>query len=321
MNRNILITGASGFVGAWLAKYYIEEGYDVVSIMHDIHPLSSDKYLGIYDKITWCLGDITDTQFVKRVVSDHEVDEVIHCAAITIVRKSFRSSYPIFDTNVMGTISILDAVKEIHDSGFPIKMLYLSTDKYYGDLGEVDYREESYINPDSIYGCTKACADLSVQTFSNIFNLSLSVIRSCNIYGFGDDNSRVIPNTIFSCLKSKSPIIYDNLSSIREYIYIKDICEVIKLVLDHTDGQRSVYNTGTGETKTQREVVEEILKYFPKVEPHLEHAEFYKLRETPFQRLSSSKIFNELGWKPKVSFEEGIKETVQMWKDYKNGSV
>lgn len=321
MKKIILITGASGFYGAWLAKYYLESGYEVVSILHDFHPISTDKLLGISERIHWCIGDIINKNLIERVLAEYDISMIIHAAAMPIEKSSYQTITPIFETNVMGTISILEAAKNAKYNGFPIKVLYISSDKAYGDLGETEYLENSLFNPTSMYSCSKSCADLLASTFSKTFEVPLAVIRPCNLYGSGDLNSRIIPNTIRSCIGGKSPIIYSGINSIREYMHVWDGClaarQIFESINDTTFGE--VYNCGSGDVRTQEEIVMEVCKHFPNLTIKIKDAEFYRKKEIQFQKLNSNKIMSTLGWKPTISFEEGIRKSIMEYMEH--GSI
>lgn len=313
--KNILITGTTGFVGGHLARHYLEKKYTVVGIEHDYHPLTTAKLLKIDDKIHWCHGEITNLELLRRIISDYDISEIIHTAAMSIERGGFRSTLPYFTTNVIGTINILDAMKEQIDNGFDIKLLHFSTDKIYGNIGNIEYKETQQSIPNSIYSCSKACADIIVQTYISIFDLPITILRSPNIFGFGDLNSRVIPNTIDDCLNNKSPNIYSDLNSIREYIYIDDVCNAVERILENmiiTKG--NIYNIGSNDIRTQEECVLEILKYFPKINPTYSQSPNYAKKELPYQKMNSEKIFNDLKWKAKTSFEIGISNIIKKYK-------
>lgn len=321
MRKIILITGASGFFGAWLAKYYIQQGYEVVSILHDFHPVSTDKLLGISDKIHWCIGDIVNRNLTERIIAKYDISKIIHAAAMPIEKSSYQTVTSIFETNVMGTISILEAAKNAKYNGFPIKVLYISSDKAYGDLGKTEYIENSLFNPTSMYSCSKSCADLLASSFSKTFEVPLSVIRLCNLYGGGDLNSRIIPNTIRSCLEGKPPIIYSGIDSVREYMHVWDACLGSAKIFDNINEKTfgEIYNCGSGHAKTQEEIINEITKHFPHLNPKIKEAEFYRKKEIAFQKLNSSKIMTTLGWKPTITFEDGIKRTILEYREY--GSI
>jgi len=309
--HRLLLTGASGFIGAHLAKHYLSKGYSVVSIEHDSNPHSTEKLLEIYDDIIWCRGTIEDLDLIRRIIADYEITDVIHLAAMPIERGGYRTTLPYFKTNVIGTANIMESVREQSSEGFKIKCLHFSSDKSYGELGTIDYTEDMKVNPLSIYSSSKACSDLVAMSYAHSFDLDISILRMCNVYGYGDPNPRVIPNTIGKCLKGISPYIFNNLDTIREYIYIDDTCIAVESMLEHMDiARHQIYNVGSGETETQTECVLEILKHFPHIKPQYRDSFDYTAKEIKYQALDSSKIKRDIGWESIIGFEEGIRNTV-----------
>lgn len=315
----ILITGATGFVGGHLAKYFLSLGNEVISIRHDIKPIDTAKLLGIDDKMIWAHGDILNARFVERVVADYEVDTIIHAAALPIVKiAATRTQAPIFETNIMGTCNVLEAAKQQHLAGHEIKFLFVSTDKVYGDAGPVPYHEDLPLNGLGPYEASKAAGDLITRGYHHTFGLKTCVARTCNIIGPADLNSRLIPNTVKRCLQGKRPIIYRGMIYVREFIDIKDVCEAYKLLLENIDKAAGrAYNVGSGYHMNQEQMIMKILKYFPGLEPEYQAPPDYSMIEIPYQRLDTSKIYREFGWKAKVSLDESLKEIVDWRKTHK----
>lgn len=177
MTKRILITGSSGFVGSHLARYYLNHGYEVISIAHDEKPVTPSKLLKIHDKISWCRGDLLDEESVKRVVADYEVDEIIHAGALPIVRVGTRTTVPIFDINIMGTVNVLEAAKEQFLSGYKIKMLFVSSDKSYGDAGSIPYHEKMPLNALNPYEASKACFTSQMKVLTENGKKTISRIK------------------------------------------------------------------------------------------------------------------------------------------------
>jgi len=313
--KRILITGASGFVGGHLAKHYLAKGYEVVSILHDDRTVTTAKLLGINDEVTWCRGDVLNEQFVRRVVSDYEVDLCIHAAALPIVRVGTRTTTPIFNANIMGTVNVLEACKEQFLSGYAIAMLYISSDKAYGDAGPKPYREDMPLNGLNPYEASKACGDLICRCYYNSFKLPVAVVRCCNIFGPADTNSRLIPNTIKRCLAARPPVIFRGVTYVREFIYVDDACEAMMLVLENIEKtQGKAYNVGSGFWMNQEECINQTLRFFPNVKAEHRDPPSYTRVEIPFQRLDTSRIEKELGWKARISFEEGLRRTIESYR-------
>jgi len=317
MKKRILITGGSGFIGSHLCKLYLSRGYEVISILHDEAPITSSKLLGIHDDITWCKGDLLDETFAKRVVAHYEVEEIAHLAALPIVRVGTRTTIPIFQTNIMGTINILEAAKEQKLSGYKIRMLYLGTDKEYGySPSQEPYTEETPLSGLNVYDASKACADLCCRCYFHSFHVPVTIVRACNTFGPADTNSRIIPNTIKRCLQGKPPIIFNGITYVREFIYVDDTCEAMALVLDDIEKtQGKAYNVGSGAWMDQEECVNRILKFFPEMKAERHEPPPYTRIEIPYQKLNTERIEKELGWKSKTSFEEGLKKTIQWYRE------
>ena len=310
----ILVTGATGFVGAHLTNKLLNEGNEVVTIVHDLHKVNGNtlKLLNIYDKTDKAIGSLTDETFVKRVVSDYEVSIIYHLAALPIVRVGNISPVPIWATNLQGTWNIMEAAKESGASVF-----YLSTDKVYGHHGSIPYEEHFALNGLNIYDCSKACADNIVRSYTKVYGIKTAIVRSCNIYGPGDLNSRLIPNTIRRCLKNKSPIIYEGIKYVREWIYVDDAINAFLLVAKNLEKESGdVYNIGTGFSADQTEVIPRILSYFPGITSEIRKPLPYMKEEIPYQVLSTKKIRKKLGWESKVSFDDGLAKVINWWRKH-----
>ncbi len=313
----ILVTGASGFLGSYLSMRLLDEGNDVISIKHDDTPMNPAKALGIEKQVTWCKGDILNANLVKRVIADYEIELVYHLAALPIVQVGLRTTVPMFETNLMGTLNVLEALKEEHlMAGYDIPLVHMSTDKVYGmtDWGR-KYLETDPLNAEIPYEASKACADIAVRTYkSSGYIKRASVVRPSNIYGPGDMNNRIIPNTIRFCLQRKPPQLWKNYTYVREYTFVDDWVDAMESVAKFTfTTGGDIFNIGSAVSKTQGEVISEVSKHF-KLTPITVEPPDYTKKEIPYQALDHSKVNTVVGWSAKTSFENGIEETVKWWK-------
>jgi dTDP-D-glucose 4,6-dehydratase len=216
----------------------------------------------------------------------------------------------------MGTCNVLEAAKEQYRSGYEISVLHMSTDKVYGDAGGDPYTEDMPLKALNSYDASKACADIISRCYNQSFGLKVVIARPCNIFGEADLNSRLIPNSIKNCLLGRPPIIFKGITYVREFIYIKDACEGLITLMDNIDktsGQ--AYNIGSGYYFNQEQAINEILKHFPHLKGVYQTPPSYTRIEIPFQRLDTSKIQRELGFEAKTSFQEGLRRTIEWYRE------
>jgi len=295
-----LVTGANGFIGSHLAAKLVEKGEKVVALFRDCLPT---KWLK--EALKPCIrvrGDILNIKLLKRVMVQYRVDTVYHLAARAIVSQALINPVEALETNILGTANVLEAARQVGVN----RVLVMSTDKVYGEAYSVTGRAP--LKPTGIYETSKACADFIAQSYMKTYGMEVVIPRACNAYGY-DLNPRIIPNTIMACLRGKSPIIYKNVTGERQYIYIDDLTDaLIRLAEGPFKGP---YNVCTDDVLTQKQVVETILKFFPDIKPKL--VEKRGIPEIPGQ----SMVLSSFGWKPKFSFEEGIKLTIEKFKRYR----
>lgn len=318
----ILVTGASGAFGAHCARSLLEDGIDVVSIRHDEAPFDTASLLGIRDKIIWARGDICDERFVKRVVADYGVDAIYHFAALPLVQVATRTTVPIFQTNFLGTVNLLEAVKENYWAGKTVRFVYVSTDKVYGDAGQRAYTEDMPLNGLAVYDSSKAAADLVARTYATAgFAPSVVVVRPCNIIAPGDMNlSRVLPRTIVPCMRKERPVLYKT-NYVREFMAVDDAVWGIRALDARLAlGQKSIhghaFNLGSGQQRTLEGVVNEVLKHFPGIEPEWVPAPAISRVEIPFQLLNTEKLRETVGKTAMkfTGFEDIVYDLVGWWK-------
>jgi len=293
----ILVTGATGFIGSHLVNY-LKKNHKVVAVVRDCF---RTKWLReALEGTIRARGDIRDFHFLKRVINQYDISHVVHLAALSIVKKAHKDPINTFETNVMGTVKLLEACRQLEAE----KVLMQSTDKVYGN--QMGATIDSPLIPTEPYGTSKICADVVAQSFMKTYGMNIVVTRCCNVYGYDPFNDRIIPNTIKACIRGESPIIYRNYDSKRQYIFIEDVVDVIeKLLMYEGEG---IFNIATPEIKTQEEVVLEILKYFPKLKP--KYVEKPRIKE-----IKSQSIVPDFpkGWIP---FEIGISRTIDSFYKY-----
>lgn len=316
----LLVTGASGPYGAHFAKLALSKGHDVFSIEHTRRPYDSASLLDIKDKITWAAGDIRDSGLVAHILAAHDIQAVAHFAALPLVRTGTLIAEPVFSVNTMGTVAVLDAVKQVVAGGRKVHFLMCSTDKVYGHAGDVPYTEDTPLLGAGVYEASKVAADAACRAYqSQGLVPDLVTSRSCNIVANADLNWRLISNSVRQCLSGVPMKVFSKGQFVREFIHVEDAVEAqYELLLRADEYAGQAFNIGSGEQFTQEEMIEHIREsHFPdahviRVDPPAHHRV-----EIAFQRLDCSKIQRALGWKPKRSVAEAVADVVTFWKEHR----
>jgi CDP-glucose 4,6-dehydratase len=314
--KNVLVSGADGFIASWIAKELIARGTNVITIVMDIKkPRISLDLLGIRDKITVVQGNITDYDIVQRVLNEYSIDTCFHLAAQAIVGIANKSPISTFDSNIKGTWTILEAVR---NSKSVERVIVASSDKAYGDQKKLPYTEDMSLLGSYPYDASKVCTDVLSRCFAKTYGLPIAVTRCANVYGGADLHmERIVPGTICSVLRGETPIIRSDGTPKRDYVYIKDVVNAY-LVLAENLGRKDVrgeaFNFGSEKPISVLELFNKIIKLCGKdVKPKILNE---AKNEIQCQYLSTEKAKKLLGWSIKFSLDEGLKETVQWYKEY-----
>lgn len=295
---NVLVTGATGFIGSHLCNRLNKQQNRVVVLVRDILPSPWSNWLSnALEGCTFVKGDILNPKLLRRIIAEYHIENVFHLAAQSLVSTALKDPTTTFEVNVMATVHLLEACRQLDME----KIYVMSTDKIYGN--RMGSKENDPLISTGIYETSKSCQDLVAQAFLKTYGLHTVIGRSCNAYGY-DLSPRIVPNTIRACMRGESPIIYEGEKTVRQYIYVEDLCEVIIHLMKHSP-YRGAYNIATNDILTQEQVVKTICRFFP-VSPR------YIKREKPIHEIQSqSMICSNFEWKPRYSFEEGIKETIK----------
>lgn len=305
--KNILITGYEGFLGnAMLKKLKEDSNNFIVGIKRDINSFKKTQPDIIVK------GDIRDYKLVSRTIADYEIEEIYHFASQAIVRTCANDPYNTFDINVMGTVSILEACRNV---GSNVKnIIVFTSDKAFGN-SPVPYTENSPLNPLFIYDTSKACQQLVAKSYFNNYNLPVKITTCSNVYGPGDPNfSRIIPNNIRRLANGEHSLLNKNVQEyLREFIYIDDVINA--LVTVSTKGKvGEIYNIGGSDVIKIHDLLKKICVMM-KLDPEERISIFDtpdNFKEIIKQYIDSSKL-QSLGWKPETSLDEGLKKCIKYY--------
>lgn len=314
MSKNILVTGAAGFIGANFAEFFVNKHpeYNVIVLDKLTYAGNMDNLKKVIDKITFVQGDICDYQFVKEIFEKHNIDGVIHFAAESHVDNSIKNPFIFTHTNVIGTHTLLEVAKQVWGEGSKNKFVHISTDEVYGTLGENGYfTETTPISPNSPYSASKASSDLIARAYFETFKMNVSITNCSNNYGPYQHNEKLIPHMIKLAINNEKLPVYGDGMNIRDWLYVEDHCEAIDLVFHNgIAGER--YNIGGHNEKRNIEIVKLILKHLDKSEDMIQFVEDRKGHDYRYA-IDPTKIKNELGWEPKTKFEQGIIKTIDWY--------
>lgn len=317
--KNILITGAAGFIGSNFVKHMIDTygtAYNYIIYDKLTYAANMENLIPCKDKYIFVKGDICDLEKNLETLKKYEIDAVVNFAAESHVDNSIKRPLTFTENNVLGTHSLIEACKQFWGEGSNNRFVHISTDEVYGSLNDTEpaFIETLPLAPNSPYSASKAGSDLIVRAYTETFNMNTSITRCSNNYGPNQHEEKLIPLMIKKAKNNEKLPVYGTGKNIRDWLYVEDHCSAIDVVL-HKGKKGEIYNIGGNNEKTNLYIVKTILKQLGKSENLISFVEDRKGHDYRYA-INSSKIQNELGWKPSVSFEEGIKKTIE-WYDNK----
>ncbi len=329
MNKTILITGGAGFIGSHVVRLFVNKYPD-----HQIVNLDKLTYAGNLENLkdienkpnfTFVKGDINDANFLQALFDQYKFNGVIHLAAESHVDRSILGPVAFIETNIVGTVNLLEACRALwSDDPKGKRFHHISTDEVYGSLGKTGYFTESTsYSPRSPYSASKASSDHLVRAYHHTFGIPVVVSNCSNNYGPNQFPEKLIPLAINNILNKKQVPVYGKGENVRDWLYVEDHANAIDLIFSQgTEGE--TYNIGGKNEWQNLALIKLLCKVMDeKLErPAGESAKlitFVKDRAGHDLRyaIDSSKIEKELGWKPSITFEEGLSKTVDWYLEHK----
>ena len=310
--KRVLVTGATGFIGSWLTESLLDKGASVSVLVKKDDPLGLGGISSIKDKLKIIYCDIRDREKIQKKVYGQEV--IFHLAAITQVLFSIKNPQDTYDVNVNGTLNILESARKSTIECF----VFASTDKVYGEPRYLPIDESHPLSSKSPYDASKIAADQLVSSYALTYGLPTSTARWSNTIGGRDCNIlRAVPDFITSILYKKQLTIRGDGKHVRDYMYVKDaVAAIISLVENRDVANREAFNFGTERPTSVHELANLIIKLMGmerKIHPSILSKNVdAEIRE---QYLSSKKAREKLRWSPKFRLEDGLKKTIEWYKE------
>mgnify|MGYP001262447113 FL=1 len=301
----ILVTGGLGFIGSNFILQVLKNNSDFSVTNIDAELTGSDHHnldeLKNSTNYKFMKGNITNKIMMEKLIEDH--DCIINFAAESFVDRSILDANQFLVSNIRGTYTILEILRK-HKK----RLIQISTDEVFGSLKEGSAHETSRFNPSNPYAATKASAELLVNSYVNTYDLDCVITRCTNNYGPRQFYEKLIPKTIFLANQNKKIPIYGKGENIRDWIYVNDHCEaVLRVLLDGKKGES--YNVSSDNEIDNLSIVKKILELLDKSSDLIEFVTDRPGHDLRYS-LNSSKIKNSLKWNPKISFDDGIQNTI-----------
>lgn len=313
--KNILVTGADGFIGSHLTEELVKQGYKVKAFSY-YNSFNSWGWLDnlpkdILSEINVFTGDIRDPNGVKVAMKD--IDEVYHLAALIAIPYSYHSPDTYIDTNIKGTLNVLQAAKELDIS----RILITSTSEVYGTAQYVPIDEKHPFQGQSPYSATKIGADRLAESFYRSFNMPISIVRPFNTYGPRQSARAIIPTIITQLLAGKEEIMLGTLNPTRDFNYVKDTVNGFIEIAnsDITIGEE--LNIATEQEISIKKLADVLIKHINPSAKVVLDVDRLRPKDSEVDRLlgSNEKIMNLTNWRPKYTFEQGIAETIEFFRN------
>jgi len=316
VDRPTLVTGATGLVGSWLVKRLVQAGADVVCLVRDWVPQSELVRTSTLERVKVARGDVRDQATLERVMTEFEIDTVIHLAAQTIVPVAGRNPISTFETNIAGTWTLLEACRRNPS----VKQIVLaSSDKAYGAQEKLPYDETTPLQGVHPYDVSKSCGDLIGYSYAKIYGSPVVITRCGNFYGGGDLNwSRIVPGTIRSVLRGNAPVIRSDGQFVRDYFYVEDGAIAYMTLAEKLAENRALageaFNFSNEYEVTVLDLVKQILTAMKSdLQPEIRNEAANEIRK---QVLSAKKAKSVLGWSPSFDLAGGLERTVEWYRTY-----
>jgi CDP-glucose 4,6-dehydratase len=314
--RQVLITGATGLVGAWLTRDLLSKGASVVALARDWDPQSELIRSGDVNRVTVVNGVVEDLATVLRALNHNRCDIVFHLAAQTQVGAALRDPFETFESNVRGTYTLMEACRRL---GTQVESIVVaSSDKAYGDAAQLPYTEDTRLDAKYPYDTSKLCTDFLTRSYVATYSLPATIARCGNIYGGGDQNwDRIVPGTIRSLLAGERPVIRSDGKLTRDYVYVKEVVSAYEALAENIqrpEVRGHAFNFSAEKPLSVLSIVAAVTAAVgSSLTPDVRNTAVAEIRD---QYLDSTRAKQVLGWRSTWTLESALAETVAWYREF-----
>ncbi len=314
--KNILVTGGLGLLGKPLVSFLKKKKYNVFVLDRSKNKKRNSLIKG--RNISFIYGNYQNKYFLEKTIKNKKINVIFHTGAVTQVLDGLKYPLKTYKNNIMGTINILECIRQIDPS---ILLIYSSSDKAYGEIKKRNYLENDNLNSIYPYDLSKTCSDLICQSYSKVYNLKVAIVRCGNLFGPGDFNkNRIIPETILSTMKNQRLKIRSSGKLIRDYLFVDDAVKAYFMIMNKLKNKNSntlIYNVGSKDNLSVIKLVNMILALMNRrdLKPIILNK---SKKELKFQKLNDNKIRKELGWKQSITINKALNKTINWYKENRN---
>jgi len=324
--KNILVTGAAGFIGCNFVRHLLQQEPPVTVVSFDALTYAGREQnltpLPSANRHEFIRGDIGDGALVQRVLRDHQIETIVHFAAESHVDRSILGPGQFVQTNIVGTFSLLEACRAVRRPPSAVRFHHISTDEVFGSLHaqEPAFTEKTPYAPRSPYSASKAASDHLVRAYAHTYGLPVTLTNCSNNYGPYQFPEKLIPLIILNAIAGKPLPVYGDGLQVRDWLYVEDHCEAIWQVLQNGK-LGETYNVGGENQPTNLEIVKSICALLDELHPQSPTTPHEKLITSVTDRpghdrryaMDITKIRRELGWRPQYTLATGLRKTVQWY--------
>ena len=313
--KKVLVTGGTGFIGAYLTRELVNKNADVYCLTQELPKDSNFKSWGLENKTNLIFGTVLDCNLINTTLQKYDIDSVFHLAAQPLVQVALKKPYETIQTNVLGTLNVLESCRT---KGIE-RLIVASSDKAYGSQKNLPYDEDFSLKGEYPYDVSKSCTDLIAQSYGKTYGMPVAVTRFSNVYGGGDLNfDRIVPETMKHLLFDEPILIRSNGQFVREFFYVEDAANAYLTLAENVEKfglKGEAFNFGTDTPVKILDLAKKIRSVSGK-----EHIEIKILdnvkAEIKDQFLSSEKARKSFGWEHKYGLDEGLRKAYEWYKGY-----